>query len=130
MGFNVNVQVQMSKELKVMGAIGHLNSLKKASPAVSPRTIGESGTAVWKICGIDPLSTFGFYFSVVNQDQPPKRNQKGLIQFTTSYMDSSGAHILRVTTPWAPIRNFWGSRSTRGTNDRFRKSKEYSERWI
>jgi protein transport protein SEC23 len=103
MGFNVNIEVQMSKGMKVMGAIGHLVSMKKTSPSVSPKAVGESGTSAWKICGIDPQTTFGFYFSVVNQDQMPKRNQRGLIQFTTSYMDSSGAHILRVTTIGRPF---------------------------
>ena len=103
MGFDVNVEVQMSKEMKVMGAIGHLVSMKKSSPSVSSKTVGESGTSAWRICGIDPQTTFAFYFSVVNQDQMPKRNQRGLIQLTTSYMDSSGAHILRVTTIGRPF---------------------------
>mmetsp|Transcript_33737 Transcript_33737/g.52760 ORF Transcript_33737/g.52760 Transcript_33737/m.52760 type:complete len:606 (-) Transcript_33737:175-1992(-) len=103
MGFDVTCEVQMSKEMKVMGAIGHLVSANKKSPSVSTKTVGESGTNSWKICGIDPQTTFGFYFSVVNQDQMPKRNQRGLIQFTTSYMDSSGASILRVTTLGRPF---------------------------
>jgi protein transport protein SEC23 len=103
MGFNATIEVHVSRELKVMGAIGHLISLAKKTTSVSDRTIGESGTNTWRACGIDPLSTFGFYFSVVNQDQAPKRNQKGLIQINTTYIDSTGAHILRVTTLARPF---------------------------
>jgi protein transport protein SEC23 len=103
MGFNATMEVQTSRELKVMGAIGHLVSMGKKSASVSDRSIGEGDTCAWRICGIDPLSSFGIYFSTVNQEQAPKRNQKGLIQITTSYIDSAGANILRVTTLARPF---------------------------
>jgi protein transport protein SEC23 len=103
MGFNATMDVQVSRELKVMGAIGHLVSLGRKTAGVSDRTIGEAGTSAWRLCGIDPLSTFGIYFSIVNQEQVPKRNQKCLVQITTSYIDSTGAHIMRVTTLARPF---------------------------
>jgi protein transport protein SEC23 len=103
MGFNATVEVQTSRELKVMGGIGHMVSMGKKAPCVSDRAIGESGTCAWRVCAIDPLASFAFYFSVVHQEQPPKRGQKGLIQFTSSYIDGTGAHILRVTTIARPF---------------------------
>eukprot|EP00211_Chloroparvula_japonica_P003748 CAMPEP_0119129606 /NCGR_PEP_ID=MMETSP1310-20130426/7282_1 /TAXON_ID=464262 /ORGANISM="Genus nov. species nov., Strain RCC2339" /LENGTH=774 /DNA_ID=CAMNT_0007120039 /DNA_START=261 /DNA_END=2588 /DNA_ORIENTATION=+ len=103
MGFNVSMDVQMSRELKVMGGIGHFTSAEKKSACVSDREVGESNTSGWKTCSIDPFSSFAFYFSIVNQQQPPKRTQRGMIQLTTSYTDSTGAHILRVSTIARPF---------------------------
>ena len=103
MGFQVTMQISTTKELRILGAIGHLNSMKRASSSVSVRTIGESETYVWKTCGMDPRSTYGFYFSNVDQDQIPRRKQLGLIQISTTYVDSCGAHILRVTTLGRPF---------------------------
>lgn len=45
MGFNVTMEVQMSRELKVMGGIGHFVSMKKAGGCVSDREVGGTDSS-------------------------------------------------------------------------------------
>eukprot|EP01113_Clastostelium_recurvatum_P016077 TRINITY_DN1911_c0_g1_i1.p1 TRINITY_DN1911_c0_g1~~TRINITY_DN1911_c0_g1_i1.p1 ORF type:complete len:769 (+),score=200.66 TRINITY_DN1911_c0_g1_i1:123-2429(+) len=98
-GFNATLDVVTSRELKVCGGIGHMASLNKAGPSVADTEIGMGGTSAWKICGVDPGSTYALYFEVVNQHTNPiPPEQTGLIQFLTHYQNSSGQRILRVTT--------------------------------
>ncbi len=62
--------VQTSREVKVMGAIGHMSSLNKKQPNVSENELGIGGTSAWKICSFDPNSTFAIYFDVVATVSP------------------------------------------------------------
>lgn len=107
MAFNATLEVQMSRELKVCGAIGHLSTLDKKSPSVSETVLGIGGTNAWKIPSLDRQSSIGLYFEVVNQaanPQPP--GQRGLIQLLTHYQNPKGQKILRITTvarPWAEM---------------------------
>lgn len=70
MAFNGTLEVQTSRELKVCGAIGHLSSLGKKGPSVAETEIGIGGTSAWRMCGLDPTSTYALYFEVVNQQVP------------------------------------------------------------
>ncbi|EFA84122.1 putative transport protein [Heterostelium album PN500] len=104
MGYNADIQISTSRYLKVCGAIGHLSSLNVQSPNVSENEIGIGGTSSWKVCGLDQNSTFAFYFEVANQHTNPiAPDQPGLIQFITTYQNSQGKRILRVTT----VRRDW-----------------------
>lgn len=109
MAFNATIEVLTSKELKVCGSIGHCTSLGKKGASVAETEIGMGNTTVWKVCGLDPNCTFGFYFEVVNQHANPiPPGQKGLVQFLTHYQNSSGQKILRVTT----ISRGWADTTT------------------
>eukprot|EP01132_Coremiostelium_polycephalum_P009305 gene9305-11406_t len=111
MGYNADIQVVTSRYLKVCGAIGHMSALKSTttSPCVSENEIGIGGTASWKICGLDQNSTFGFYFEIANQhtNQIPS-DHPGLIQFITTYSNSLGKRILRVTT----VKREWADQNS------------------
>jgi len=104
MGFNAALQIQVCKELKINGAIGHCASLNKKSSNVAETEIGVGGTSAWRLCSLDPNSTIAFYFDVVNQPTTPiAHGQKGVIQFQTHYQNSQGRQILRVTT----VAHYW-----------------------
>eukprot|EP01128_Nolandella_sp_AFSM9_P000390 TRINITY_DN10551_c0_g1_i1.p1 TRINITY_DN10551_c0_g1~~TRINITY_DN10551_c0_g1_i1.p1 ORF type:complete len:768 (-),score=147.06 TRINITY_DN10551_c0_g1_i1:41-2314(-) len=105
MGFNVNVEVLNSPELKICGAIGHCATGNKKSAAVSDVVIGMGGTTRWGTAVMDPNSSLAFYWEIVNpHNKPIPQGQYAIIQFKTYYTHSSGAAFLRVTTvahPWA-----------------------------
>ncbi|XP_055400067.1 protein transport protein Sec23B isoform X2 [Bubalus kerabau] len=69
MAFGATLEVKTSRELKVAGAIGPCVSLNVKGPCVSENELGVGGTSQWKICGLDPTTTLGIYFEVVNQCQ-------------------------------------------------------------
>jgi protein transport protein SEC23 len=68
--------------------------------------IGIGGTSQWKMSGLDPNSTYAFYFEVVNAHSTIiPTDQYGIIQFRTSYQHPTGYKIQRVTTiarQWSP----------------------------
>lgn len=101
MGFNASLEVLTTKELKVTGLIGHAVSLNKKSASVGETECGIGNTCSWKMCGIDPTSSYGIYFEMASQPGPSQVQQgpqKGMIQFLTYYQHSSGQFHLRVTT--------------------------------
>jgi protein transport protein SEC23 len=101
MGFNAVLEVLTTKELKVTGLIGHAISLNKKSTSVGETECGIGNTCSWKMCGIDPSSSYGIYFEIASQGGAPAHQQtpqKAMIQFLTYYQHSSGNFHLRVTT--------------------------------
>ncbi|TEY77669.1 hypothetical protein BOTCAL_0052g00060 [Botryotinia calthae] len=100
MGFNASLEVLTTKELKVTGLIGHAVSLNKKSTSVGETECGIGNTCSWKMCGIDPNSSYGIYFEIAGQAGPAQHQAqaKGMMQFLTYYQHSSGQFHLRVTT--------------------------------
>ncbi|XP_068421723.1 protein transport protein Sec23B isoform X3 [Eschrichtius robustus] len=99
MAFGATLEVKTSRELKVAGAIGPCVSLNVKGPCVSENELGVGGTSQWKICGLDPTSTLGIYFEIVNQQNAPiPQGGRGAIQFVTHYQHSSTQRRIRVTT--------------------------------
>eukprot|EP00357_Protocruzia_adherens_P026979 CAMPEP_0115036662 /NCGR_PEP_ID=MMETSP0216-20121206/42260_1 /TAXON_ID=223996 /ORGANISM="Protocruzia adherens, Strain Boccale" /LENGTH=642 /DNA_ID=CAMNT_0002416541 /DNA_START=359 /DNA_END=2287 /DNA_ORIENTATION=+ len=99
MGFNANIEIIPSRDIKVSGAIGPCLAVPKKSNHVSETTIGQSGTTTWKIGGVDKNSSIAFYFDMANpnnQVYPP--GKQAFIQFKTVYQHSTGQLHLRVTT--------------------------------
>lgn len=102
MGFGGNLEVKMSKELKVSGMIGPAIGLHNKTSFVSETEIGIGATSSWKLCGITPSSTYALYFDVVStqfptvhvNEQPPQ----AFIQYITYYQHPEGHYRLRVTT--------------------------------
>lgn len=97
MGFNANLEVLTSRELKVSGLIGAAISNAKKTPNIGDTEIGISGTSSWKFCSLTPGSNFGIYFEVAAQQQP-QPGTFGMIQFITNYVHACGQTRLRVTT--------------------------------
>jgi protein transport protein SEC23 len=101
MAFNANLEVLTTKELKVTGLIGHAVSNNKKSVSVGETECGIGNTCSWKMCGIDPESSYGIYFEIAGQGGPNQMQagpQKGMMQFLTYYQHSAGQFHLRVTT--------------------------------
>jgi protein transport protein SEC23 len=102
MGFGGNLEVKLSKELKVSGLIGPAIGLKNKSSCVSPTEVGIGGTSSWKLCGISPSSTYALYYDVVSTNFPQihgnEPTPQAFIQFITYYQHPSGHYRLRVTT--------------------------------
>merc|ERR1711939_696432 len=91
MGFNGSLGVVTTKELKVTGLIGHAVSQNKKSSSVGETECGIGNTCLWKMCGIDPTSSYGIYFEVANQGGPTpvqQGPQRGMMQFLTYYQHS------------------------------------------
>jgi protein transport protein SEC23 len=102
MAFNASLEVLTTKELKVTGLIGHAISMNKKSASVGETECGIGNTCSWKMCGIDPASSYGIYFEIAGQNGPNQNAMggaaRGLIQFLTYYQHSAGTYHLRVTT--------------------------------
>lgn len=99
MAFGANLEVKTSRELKVQGCIGSCIGLNAKNASVSDTEIGMGGTTQWRMCGIYPNTTYGFYFDVVNQHNAPiPQGGRGYIQFICQYQHSSGQKRVRVTT--------------------------------
>uniref|UniRef100_A0A668RQE5 Protein transport protein SEC23 n=1 Tax=Oreochromis aureus TaxID=47969 RepID=A0A668RQE5_OREAU len=99
MAFGGVLEVKTSRELKVCGAIGPCVSLNSKSPCVSENDLGIGGTSQWKVCGLNPSTTLGIYFEVVNQHNAPvPQGGRGAVQFVTQYQHSNTQRRIRVTT--------------------------------
>ena len=94
-----SMRVRVSRELRVSGVIGHVSSLGEKEPNVSENEVGVGGTAAWRLCAIEPTSTYAVYFDVVNaHSNPIPPQQLGMVQYQTQYINGAGQHILRITT--------------------------------
>lgn len=100
-GFNGEITVHCSKDLKISGCIGQCTSLKRTGPQVAEVEIGQGGTTAWYLGGLDRNSSLAFYLDV---PVPPagKENvltaKSAFLQFVTQYKHPSGQLRLRVTT--------------------------------
>lgn len=104
MGFNATLEVKTSRELKLQGIIGSCVSLNVKAPHVAEEEIGVGGTSQYRICAIDPNTTYGVYLQVANpSNNPLPSNSNGFIQFSTNYIHSDGTRRVRVTTIARPF---------------------------
>uniref|UniRef100_A0A673CAW5 Protein transport protein SEC23 n=1 Tax=Sphaeramia orbicularis TaxID=375764 RepID=A0A673CAW5_9TELE len=63
------------------------------------KEMGTGGTNQWKVCSLNPSTTLGIYFEVVNQHNAPvPQGGRGAIQFVTQYQHSNTQRRIRVTT--------------------------------
>ncbi|KIK20610.1 hypothetical protein PISMIDRAFT_12887 [Pisolithus microcarpus 441] len=99
MGFNATFDIQMTKELKVSGLIGHVISAGKKLACVGETKISIGQTSAWRLNAITPQTSTAMYFEVATPaGQALQPGSRGLIQFVTHYQHSSGWQCLRVTT--------------------------------
>jgi len=101
MAFNATVEVQVSQEMKICGAIGPITSMNVKSPHVAETELGYGGTNAWKLNVLSPTTTVAFYYDIVNQTVNPGAPFR-YFQYLTSYQHASGTHRLRVTTQYLP----------------------------
>uniref|UniRef100_A0A8C4IDZ7 Protein transport protein SEC23 n=1 Tax=Dicentrarchus labrax TaxID=13489 RepID=A0A8C4IDZ7_DICLA len=63
------------------------------------KEMGVGGTSQWKVCSLNPSTTLGMYFEVVNQHNAPvPQGGRGVIQFVTQYQHSNTQRRIRVST--------------------------------
>lgn len=102
MGMGGNLEVKMSRDIRVSGLIGNAIGQNNKNGYVAETSVGIGGTNSWKLGGILPRSTYALYFDVVNTKQPTatmnETQPQAFIQFLTYYQHASGYFRLRVTT--------------------------------
>ncbi len=103
MGFGATIELIVSREIKIAGALGPCASLKKNNGSVSENEVGVGGTSQWYLGGIDPAVTMGFFFDVPNTNATPlPQHKRRYMQFLTQFQTSTGKTHLRVTTTCGP----------------------------
>ena len=98
----VGLTIRVSKELRVMGCVGNVRSLKDKSMAnmVSKNSIGEGGTLAWYAGSADKDTTY-LVLLEISERQKSKAltpHRPVYIQFQVNYVDAGGRRILRVIT--------------------------------
>lgn len=99
MAFNATLECHVTKDLQIQGLIGHATALplpkdKAAAASVSPLSVGEGNTNAWKLCSVNPQSTYAVYFDKLDSTLIGY----AFVQFTFHYEHPSGEMRLRVTT--------------------------------
>ena len=94
------IDIFLSKDLRVNGAIGACTSLKKNGPLVGETEVGQGGTTSWYMGGIDRSSTIAFYLDLAAQQANKEitPNKVAYFQFQTIYKGSNVKMRLRLTT--------------------------------
>lgn len=96
MGFNSTLEVRVPSDLKICGLIGNATALpvkKEHSELVSLQVIGDGKANAWKLCSVNPQSTYAIYFEKLES-----KSNFTYIQFLFHYQHASGEMRLRVTT--------------------------------
>lgn len=100
MALNATLECRITTDLQIQGLVGHATSLPLRkdntfiNSSVSPQSIGQGNTNAWKLCGVDPQSTYAVYFDKLDSPQPGY----AFIQFSFHYQHLSGEKRVRVTT--------------------------------
>jgi protein transport protein SEC23 len=99
-GFCGELTLNVSRDIKIAGAVGPCTSLKKPHPNLAEEEIGQGGTHAWFLGGLDKCSTVAFYLDLFPSQDEAKVQliRNGYLQFTTRYRHPSGKYRLRVTT--------------------------------
>lgn len=104
MAFNATLECRTTNDLQIQGLVGHASALplrkdKFVEASVLPQKLGEGGTNAWKLCSVNPQSTYAIYFDKLDSTQIGY----AFIQFTFHYQHPSGELRLRVTTIPLPV---------------------------
>lgn len=100
MGFNASLEVRTASDLKVQGLIGTATALpqrkdnQQIAGSISTTAVGEGGTNLWKLCNVNPQSSYAVLFEKADSLQLGHT----FVQFLCHYQHPSGELRLRVTT--------------------------------
>ncbi|XP_074272499.1 protein transport protein SEC23 E-like [Silene latifolia] len=98
---NGTLEIYCSKDIKIQGIIGPCTSLEKKGVSVADTVIGQGNTMAWKLCSLDKNTNLTVYFDISSSERsntPGTLNPQLYLQFLTSYQNSQGQMMLRVTT--------------------------------
>ncbi|KAL5105138.1 Protein transport protein Sec23A [Taenia crassiceps] len=102
MGFNGQLEVKTSRELKVSGCIGSCFSANVKTPSTGQSEVGIGHTSIWRLNGLTPSSTLGIFFEVTEGHGQTAAMASGggraYVQLVTQYQHASGQRCIRVTT--------------------------------
>lgn len=97
--FKAKLDFYCTSNIKISGALGHLNSIEKNSPMVSEVIVGEGKTVSWLLGGIDNNSTYTFILDCNNDSANKNINKKyAIFQILTTYIAGDRTTRLRVST--------------------------------
>eukprot|EP00268_Persea_americana_P036418 TRINITY_DN3589_c1_g1_i1.p1 TRINITY_DN3589_c1_g1~~TRINITY_DN3589_c1_g1_i1.p1 ORF type:complete len:801 (-),score=119.10 TRINITY_DN3589_c1_g1_i1:489-2891(-) len=110
MNFDATIDVVVTSEVKICGALGPCVSLKRKNSSVCEREVGQGGTNSWKLGTLTKKTCIAFFFQVSNEQKDPTGSVGSVffIQFITRYRHGNSGVRLRVTTV---ARRWVGSRS-------------------
>ncbi|EGW29961.1 uncharacterized protein SPAPADRAFT_144148 [Spathaspora passalidarum NRRL Y-27907] len=107
MGFNATLEIKTSPDLKIEGLLGNATALpfnktithnSRMFSIHNDSKIGESGTNSFKLCNVNPQSTYAIFLEKLDSS-----GGASTIQFLFHYQHPSGEMRLRVTTVALPI---------------------------
>ena len=107
MGLNSTLECRTTSDLQIQGLVGNAAVLpmrkdKFVEASVAPQVIGEGNTNAWKLCSVNPQSTYSIYFEKLDSAQVGH----AFIQFSFHYQHPGGELRLRITTlPLAVIED-------------------------
>lgn len=97
-GLNATLEVKVERDLKIQGLIGNAIGLpvkQQNNQLISKIVKGQGNTNCWKLCHINPQSSFAIYFEKLDSSFA---SNSTIIQYITHYQHPSGEFKLRVTT--------------------------------
>jgi len=105
MSAHATLEVLPSRDIKVNGLLGSACRAEKKSTHVADTEIGQGGTTLWKMCGLDQDTTLAVFFEVTGAaaQQDPNQSRQLYLQYITRYMHWSGQMRCRVTT----VTRYW-----------------------
>lgn len=104
MGFNATLECRTTMNLQIRGLIGNATAIpyrkenRYIEPTISKSSIGEGQTNSWKLCNVNPRSSYAIYFDKVEDKEP-----YCYAQFLCHYQHPSRQLRLRVTTAQIPV---------------------------
>jgi len=105
MGFVATLEVVVSSELRVCGAMAHLTPIMSPDrkALASDLEIGIGGTTAWRLCCVDKHTSLTLFFDVVHPHTLPVHSSEAVVQLLLHYYTHDARQVLRVTTisrPW------------------------------
>ena len=97
MYFDATIEVVMTNDVKVCGALGPCLSLRKRNDRVSDNEIGQGATSTWKLCSLTNKTCIAFFFEV-SDNHKIEPGSAFFIQFITRYQYGATGIRRRVTT--------------------------------
>lgn len=106
---NASVEVLVSRDVKVSGCLGPVDSLNKKGPMVSDTVVGHGGTTSWRLSSMTEDTTLAVFFDIAGEGGAQRQgdptgaygqggSEQLFVQFMTRSVTANGEHRLRVTT--------------------------------
>ncbi|XRA99090.1 protein transport protein Sec23 [Pycnococcus provasolii] len=106
---NASLEVLVSRDVKVSGCLGPVDSLGKKGPMVSDTVVGHGGTTHWRMSSVAEDTTLALFFDIAAESGQARQgdptgaygqggSEQFFLQFITRSVTSTGEHRMRATT--------------------------------